>query len=221
LLFYERLWTETFRGLRDGTPAYQEEVWDGGSTMLIKSTRPEKTTLTISEPGKPMRGWSVETGVLKGQEFRPAERQQAEALMQREEKRFEDVAAGNKTVRVSRDSIPPERHLWEALKRARTATEVQRICRRSKFWLKWEWTGELNGKRWYCRSFYCCPSALYEYADKFCQAKEYSRYPKSSRPSSDDRKIVYFARVMAALSLSKPISFATAEDLLRRLRQSN
>jgi hypothetical protein len=48
----------------------------------------------------------------------------------------------------------------------------------------------------------------------------YSRYPKSNRPSSDDRKLVYLARVMAALSLTKPISFATAEDLLRRLRRS-
>ena len=221
LLFYERLWTETFRGLRDGTHASQEEVWDGGSTMLIKSTRPKQTTLTICEPGKPMREWSVETGVIKGQDFRPAERQQAEALMQREEKRFEDVAAGNKTVKVSRDAIPPERHLWEALKRARTAADVRRICRRSRYWLMWEWTGELNGKRWYCRSPYLCPSALYDQAEEFCQAKESTRYPKSSRPSSDDKKLVYFARIMAALSLRKPISPATAEDLLRRKRRSN
>jgi hypothetical protein len=192
----------------------------GGSTMLIKSTVPKRTTLTIYEPGKPGREWSVDTGVAKGQDFRSAERQQAEALMRREEKRFEDVAAGDKTVRVPRDAIPPERDLWEALKRARTATEVRRICRRSKFWLKWEWTGELNGKRWYCRSLYRCPSALYENADSFCQAKMYSRYPKSNRPSSDDRKLVYFVRVMAALSLTRPISFATAEDLLRRLRRS-
>jgi hypothetical protein len=220
LSFYERLWTQTFRGLRDGSPPCQEEVLDGGSMMLIKSARPKTTTLTIYEPGKPERHWSVDTGVVKGQDFRSAERQQAEALMQKEEKRFEDVAAGKKTLRVLREAIPPERHLWEALKRARTAAEVRRICCRSRYWLRWEWTGELNGKRWYCRSPYLCPSALYDQAEAFCRAKEYSRYPKSSRPSSDDKKLAYFACIMSALSLRKPISPATAEDLLRRLRRS-
>ena len=222
LLFNENAWTQTFLGLRDGQNETEANIPGGyGSAMLLKSIGEHKETLNIRQPGKQAIEYSVDKTVSKGQEFRPAKRQQAEARMQRAEKEFEDMETGEKTQNVILAAIPAERNLWESLKRARSAAQVRRICRRSKYWLKFEWSGEWNGRAWNFQTPSPYPRALYDHAEKFCQAKLGKRYPsggKQDRRSSDDKRVEYLARVMAGLSLYPPIAPATAVNLLRKTK---
>jgi hypothetical protein len=142
--------------------------------------------------------------------------------IRQEEREFDAIATGRKILTVQHQAIAAEPQLWKALKRARSAAEVRRICRQSKYWLKWEFKGEINGRRWYCRVPSACPKALYDYAEEFCRAKQSERYPRSDdRPSSDDKRIEYLARVMAGLSLVRPIAPATAVDLLRKMKHES
>lgn len=93
---------------------------------------------------------------------------------------------------------PPERHLWEALKRAKTVRWVRRICRKS------QWLGP--------------SSLLYERAEEFVSALRDSRYARKAS-TKDDRRLLYCAQVMAGISLRIPA--ATAVDKLRKLKHGN
>jgi hypothetical protein len=211
LLFYELAWTRVFLGLRDGSPATEEQVPGGdGSGMLVKFSGQDEEKLLILRSGKKPLQLRVLKEVATDDKWR--------GRVQKEEGEFEALITGQKVERVRYPGMPAERNLWEALKRARSAAQVRRICRRSKHWLKWEWKGKRGGKRWYIRSPSACPEALSDHAEEFCRAKGNSRYPRSKRSSSDDRRIEYLARVMAGLSLVKPIAPATAVDLLRKMK---
>jgi hypothetical protein len=104
--------------------------------------------------------------------------------------------------------LPPEPNVWRALTSLRTKpAELRRICKQSQ----------------YLTGFYL--SVLVSHATKFCDSKRGKRYPHAGlmvrgqrRPSSEDKRADYLARVMAGLSLRKPLSPATAVDLLRRLK---
>jgi hypothetical protein len=93
---------------------------------------------------------------------------------------------------------PSEQQLWEALKRARTATQVRKICSMSK----------ALGRA----------SLLYERAEQFLAARSDSRYPRKAS-TKDDQRLLYCARAMAAISLR--LSPATAVDRLRKLKHRN
>jgi hypothetical protein len=91
--------------------------------------------------------------------------------------------------------VAAERHLWEALKRARTAPQLRRICSQSR------WRSRLN--------------LLYERAEEFLGALEDTRYPRKAQ-TKDDRRLLYCSQVMAGISCHVPP--ATAVDKLRKLK---
>lgn len=211
LLFYERAWTNVFRGLRDGSPETEEEILGGrGVAIFVKQSSQDREKLFVFRSGEKPLKRSTNKALSASQEWR--------AIVRKEEKEFEKLETGQKVARVRHRAIPGEPRLWEALKRAHNAAELRRICRRSKHWLKWEWSGEIEGRHWYQRAPSACPKALYDHAQEFCQAKRDERYPASDRPSSDDKRIEYLARVMAGLSLPNPIRAATAVGLLRKMK---
>jgi len=182
-----------------------------GTAMFVKTAGQDRDTLQILRSGEKLRRISAHKAM--GEEWRERVRQ--------EEEEFDAISTGRKTVTVEAPPIMGEPHLWEALKKANNAAQVRRICRRSKYWLKWEFEGEINGKHFYSRVPSYCPKALYDKAEKFCEAKLSDRYPGSSeRPSSDDKRIEYLARVMAGLSLKSPIAPATAVDVLRKMKHT-
>ncbi len=238
LLYYEHVWTQTFQGLRDGSSETQEDVPGGyGATMLIRSTRPEQERLQVFKPGKKLREFRADKILFRifGDEPRefwaheiPAKRQEWQDRVRKEEQEFNALETGQEKASVRYPKIPGEPHLWEALKRARSAAEVRRICSRSKHWLKWERQGKWKDstgreRHWYRQSPCACPKALHDHAGEFCRALRDDRYPgggKQNRPSSDNKRIEYLARVMAGLSLLRPISPATADDLLRKMKPS-
>jgi hypothetical protein len=100
------------------------------------------------------------------------------------------------------EETPSEPRVWNNLKRARTVDQVRDAYRLSRIWLN----PEKTGKPWV--------SELENHALEFLAGKKY-RYPKSNRPSSERKRIVHFARVMAGVMTG--ISPARAVDLLRNM----
>lgn len=93
-------------------------------------------------------------------------------------------------------AIAPKPDLWEALKKAKTAKEVREAYRQAGYWKS--------------RLF-----KLRDHPRKFLAAKRSPRYPRSSRPSSDLKRIQYLARAMAGIHLG--LSPFTSVRLLEKL----
>jgi hypothetical protein len=109
--------------------------------------------------------------------------------------------------------IASERPLWDALKRAETASQVRKICTRSKIWLnpRIEFPDGGFAEYWPWRR------VLYRDAEKFCQAKLDLRYPRlDKRESGDYRRIEFLSRVMAGLTMR--LAPSTAVETLRKMK---
>lgn len=210
LLFYEYVWVVTFLGLRDGLPESEEDVPGGrGPAILIKSSGREREGLKVYRTDRKPVALSIHKALATDEGWR--------SRVQKEEEEFDDLVMGKQKVRMHYPAAPDERHLWEALKRARTPAQVRRICRRSKHWLRWEW----KEGRAQIISPSACPRALYDHAEEFCQSKRDPRFPRhDERPSGDYRRIEYFARVMAGLSLVRPIAPSYSVDFLRKMKHA-
>lgn len=102
--------------------------------------------------------------------------------------------------------VPAERELWARLLEAKKPSEVRSICRRPRYWLNPKWGG-----RPYVQ-------ALHDHAAEFLKAKNGSRFPCSSRPSSDEKRLDYLARAMAGISCG--VSGRTAVNLLAGIKHT-
>jgi hypothetical protein len=98
---------------------------------------------------------------------------------------------------------PGEPDIWKRLKSARTVAQVRNACRASRLWLNPRETQ----RPWVMD--------LQAHAAEFLDGKA-RRYPKSDRPSSERKRIVHFARVMAGITVG--ISPARAIDLFRNMQ---
>jgi hypothetical protein len=205
LLTYEGLWVDTFLGLRDGSPGGEADI-PARSGMFIRVSGQGPERLQISVAGE-------SPSIIRQPKFSttPDEIRQWQTRVKDEQDQFEHATFT--PVRVKVGAIPPERRLWEALKRANSGTQVRRICGQSKIWLKPRLDFPSGGfiEYWPWRRI------LYRDADKFCRSKLDPRYPsRDQRNSGDYRRIEYFARVMAGLTLR--FAPSTAVDMLRKMR---
>jgi hypothetical protein len=115
----------------------------------------------------------------------------------------EDADYTKKVVLAEPCDIPAEPELWKLLSDPSTGpAAVRRACQRWEPYLR-----QRLGN-----------TALHLRSKEFCRAKRDARYPRSNRKSSEDKRVDYLARVMAGLSLPKPIRPATALDLLRKMK---
>jgi hypothetical protein len=166
LVFWEQHWWRTLSLMRDGSP--------GGEEVEVGWFPPQD----FGEPIRP--DWMTHPGVIHDWNRKVRDQYYS---------RFD-----HKT--YTTEAIKPECHLWEALKRARTARRVRWICAQSK------WRSRL--------------SMLYEHAEKFiCALNEDDRYPRKAS-TKDDQRLLYCARVMAGISCRIPPG--TAVDKLRKLK---
>jgi len=104
-------------------------------------------------------------------------------------------------------SVPDEKHIWNALKLAATPEEVRTAYTMSKYWFNPKWHGRAYVNQ------------VYEHADLVVKAKNDPRYPRSDRPSSDDKRLEFFPAVMAGITEER--SPLTAVDLLRKHKHSD
>jgi hypothetical protein len=205
LLNFEGLWVDTLRGLRDGSPEVDKVMHSGGS-LVIKRSGQGPEWLRVETPGKKLR-------IVRQPKFcnTPDEIRRWRARVGKEEDQFGKAVSSS--VRVGFPPIPSERRLWEALKRAETATQVRRICSQSKIWLKTrlEFGSDSFFEYWPFRR------VLYREAEKFCRAKLDPRYPRhDKRKSGDYRRVEYLARVMAGLTVR--LAPSTAVEKLRKMK---
>jgi hypothetical protein len=212
LLIWEQTWFSMFCGLRDGRPEADVDVPGGVAAGMLVKARLEsrRRILQTIRPGEPVRVVTLRGGYGT----MPSEIQEWSEQAEKEEQNFNDLVLGHKSEEVHYAAIPAERDLFNALLRTTSPAEVRRICRRSKFWLKYKW--DFGNGHFYENPF-PCPRALYERAEEFCQSKLDPLYPaRDRRPSGDYRRIHFFARVMAGLSLPKPIRPSYAIELFRK-----
>jgi hypothetical protein len=142
-----------------------------------------------------------------------------ERVKSREEK-FQRRVMGDDPRVETVPAFPAERHIWEALKRARNPAQVRTAYNLSNIWLKSRLEFPSGG--YFDWSWSPYPRALYEHAAEFCLAKLDSRYPvRDNRESGDYRRVEYLARVMAGLSLPKPIRPSYSIELFRKMKHSD
>jgi hypothetical protein len=181
-----------------------------GQEKLLIMSEQDRETVHVILPGEAPR-------TVRQPKFTsaPEEIQSWRNRVQSEEEKLRRITMGYETMRTKISALPAERQLWEGLKRAHTPAQVRRIWSRSKLWLspRLEFPNGGHIELWLYRR------ALYKYADKFCRAKLDSRYPsRDERESGDYRRIEYFARVMAGLTLG--FAPSTAVERLRKMKHT-
>jgi hypothetical protein len=204
LLRYEGLWVETLCGLRDGLYGAETDTV-GSSGMFMKSNQQGREKIDIVVPGETMRSLHQPKFMTTPDEVQGWRKQ-----TRKEHRGFTQKRLTGK-VRYT-ISIPAERHLWEALKRAQTAAQVRRIVSQSKEWLRPRLEFPDGGYM----EYWPFRRALYARAGEFCKSKLDRRYPRrDKRESGDYRRIEYLARVLAGLTLG--LSPSTGVERLRKL----
>lgn len=101
---------------------------------------------------------------------------------------------------VESPGVAPEKGIWQQIESASSASAIVRASDRSAFWLN----ARANGRPYTVK--------LKENAHEFLKAKEY-RYPTSDRPSSEEKRVLHFARAMAGIM--EGIGSVRAIDLIR------
>ncbi len=227
LLYWEGVWVELFLNLRDGVPETQVEI-RGASGMQIKASHDQAKFIVSSQDETLERGGRATvytnipgekpTEVIQPRIVELPEGMQTwENKVQQLEDKFHRIVMGDETRFVLQRAVEAEFHIWEALKRARSGTQIRRAYSRSKIWLISR--VEAKGGGYIDWSWHPYPRALYRHAQKFCDAKLDPRYPaRDERRTGDYRRIEYFARVMAGLSLDIPISPSYSVEFLRKLK---
>ena len=138
-------------------------------------------------------GWSVPKRYLTA---KPPEWMRHPGVIHDWEKRLREEFLSHLRIETHvPETVPPELDLWNRLKGARSASEVQRICRQS------QWRSRLT--------------MLNENAAMFRKALRSTRYPRKAQ-TKDDQRLLYCARVLAGIACRVP--FETAIDKLRRLK---
>ncbi len=191
LLEGEIAWIGLFCRLRDGSPETIEYRY-GSSGIFVKTMGDQdqmyvdlggetrevggREQLTASFPReKPLT--LRQPKIIESAEQMKSWRDKAQAF----EDEFNRVTMGNKPQEYLSPAVPHERHIWEALKRARTATQVRRAYSRSKIWLVSRM--DFPGGGFQDWSWAPMPRGLYRSAAGFCRAKLDPRYPARTNES--------------------------------------
>src|SRR5437879_3205970 len=98
------------------------------------------------------------------------------------------------------EPVMPKPELWESLKRARSEREIRdaaNVMRR--------WVADQQPRMTGASTF---PDVIGAHAKELIEARELPSYPRSDRPRSDDKRIEFFAKVLAGLEIG--IASATA-----------
>jgi hypothetical protein len=99
--------------------------------------------------------------------------------------------------------VNPTPELWEALKKARSEREIKHVARKIATWDRRQGLGYTPAPSRSQQAEYDFPRLLKLHARTVLEAKKLPEYPKSARPTSDDRRIWFFAKVLAGLMVRR------------------
>lgn len=196
------VWTMFFLTLRDGSPGLITKVeYDVPETRLIPVVE-----INWHEVGRPelTRG---RRPVLRRIQFGRIKAQRSEVVSPTREKlekylEFAERFKGDKSWHLTAPVLPlPE--MWKRFCRARSVADFQRLARSLRR------IGRVDGQPY---------DLLFFHSKDLLKAKRLPNYPKCKpgrRPTSDDKRIHFFAKVLAGLKLG--IAPATATKRLSRL----
>jgi len=114
-----------------------------------------------------------------------------------------DEKAKDKYEYVQVRSKPASPEIWESLNNSNSVARMRRALRSLEKYLNRNWDG------WIGREF---PQDLQRYATGLLAAKKLDNYPdakQKKRPSSDDKRVIFFSKVLAGLRLSLSPTYAT------------
>jgi hypothetical protein len=227
LLRLEGAWVFLFCALRNGVPPSREARY-GSSGIFIKASH-DKETVFDSSQGETQEtgGRQTITASILGE--RPIKIVQPKFIETKEDKEawenkaktvdedFQRIVMGDEPRIETIPRRPAERHIWEALKFATHGAEIRKAYSQSETWLKTYW--DFGSGHFVDMSWQPFPNALYWHAYEFCNSKWDSRYPsKDQRPSGDYKRIEYFARVMAGLTLDDILLPSYSVEILRKMK---
>ena len=166
LIFYEQRWFQTLKDMREGIT--EQQMIDGGWSPPA-NYQPRIRPQWMTKPGT-IHDWEKKA-------------------------RQDDLALWEQN-KYEIPQRPAEPQIWEALKCARTARQVRRLCMRSI------WRQRLL--------------PLHQNAEQFIATiQRDNRYPRKAR-TKENRRMIYMAQIMAAISLR--VNPVTAVDKLRKIR---
>jgi hypothetical protein len=170
------LWATFFYALRDG---------QNGMVYVSEWGR------WANEPGL----GHVRRGRVLGAEIIPSDRRSAERIISEIKK------AGSDRFLVEHP-ITPAPYIWKQLETASTASAVKRAARAVRAWAapllrRWGVEWQTTIENWVPQHF---SGAIFRHAQTIVDAKKLPNYP-GDPSSNDDKRIVFFAKIMAGLTL--------------------
>ena len=199
-------WATLLFVLRDGRVALRQVVhWGEWKTSRSAPTLAPSTMLSESiraaAKGTPWENAPVLQAVTKRRSGRVLD---AETFRKTKPFDAEDRLVNGQTLSsIQFDSTPACSEVWESLKAATSERMMRRALSQLEKYLheNWEaWTGS---------EF---PRNLRRFAHGVCAAKRLHNYPsakKDDRPTSDDKRVVFIAKVLAGLRFNLSPTYAT------------
>jgi hypothetical protein len=208
-------WTYLLLGLRDGHPDLLQMMrwgpWHGGGQKQVRGGTAKRIELVRIIPVRPghetaarvfecVNTFATKTAADEQPRFEYPICQTIERDMPLPEKWLFGLES---TARASLffPPISAQPHLWHQLKRARSTKEVQRATTDIYHWLLAAVPG--------VRDISEFRIVLCDRAAELFRARDLWNYPRKERPTSDDKRIEFFAKAFAGLMLGKSPATAT------------
>lgn len=96
--------------------------------------------------------------------------------------------------------IPPNSAAWDQLKRAHTEREIRRVAESIR-----RWAQQVERSDWQTEF----PLVIRDHAKDLLRAKKSWNYPRKGRPKSDDKRVLFFAKVLAGFMFGLSPGYAT------------
>ncbi|MCI0722935.1 MAG: hypothetical protein L0338_28805 [Acidobacteria bacterium] len=188
------VWTTVLYRVRDGCPGYLAKIVGGsGKATHIRVMDGLSFFETVTRPLRQRQG------------LLPARSERVEvvatAVVLPEKLRYARQLLKDAKSWILTPPEPPRPEVWSRLKKARSVAEVRKIADELH-----RVNRTISAAQW---------KPLHLHARDFLRAKRLHSYPKSDRPRSDDKRIHFFAKILAGLM--QGIAPATAIKRLSNL----
>jgi hypothetical protein len=217
---FSRWWFNTLEGMRDGRPGFRTFTIPSVSIAILRKSfkeglavarlavGPTYIHIVATDPAEVdllQKLSEAETATQVKLACKQSRMWKEKEYVREIFNKANEFIRNNATRDVTGKSRQAEPRIWGRLLRAETVNQVRSTAYSSRYWLNPRRRG---GRVWL--------RVLSKQADQFLRAKEDPRYPRSNRPSSEDKKLRYLARALAGISLG--VSYRTAVDLLEKTR---